>query len=127
MKARTCIISISLLFLAVTSGCAGKQKGVEQEPAQEVSQAKPSTPPDWVLAKGHPRYPQESYLIGVGFSDTNAVSANESARSNLAKTLKVRIRSNMKDFSSTEGTYIESMIQTEVDTVLEGVEIKDGV
>ncbi|PIR00340.1 MAG: hypothetical protein COV66_07610 [Nitrospinae bacterium CG11_big_fil_rev_8_21_14_0_20_45_15] len=126
MKAKTYIILISLLFLAVISGCAVKQRGVDQESAQEVSQAKPTTPPDWVLGKGHPRFPQTSYLIGVGFSDTNAVSANESARSNLAKTLKVRIRSNMKDVSSTEGTYIESVIQTEVDTVLEGVEIKDG-
>ena len=59
-------------------------------------------------------------------SDTNAVSARESARSNLAKNLKVKIHSTMVDVATTEQTYIESIIETEVDTVVEGVEIKDG-
>ena len=32
----------------------------------------------------------------------------------------------MVDVSTTEETYIESVIETEVDTVVEGVEIKSG-
>jgi TolB-like protein len=128
MKIRIPILLMCLLVLAVNFGCAGSLNGIsmDQEAAQEEVAAKPSTPPDWVLGRGHPRFTQTGYVVGVGFSDTNAVSANESARSNLAKELKVRIRSNMKDFSTTERTYIESLIETEVDTVLEGVTIKDG-
>ena len=128
MKTRVSIILVSLLMLAGSFGCAGSLKGLDmdQEAVQEEVVAKPSTPPDWVLGRGHSRFPQTGYVVGVGFSDTNAVSANESARANLAKELKVRIRSNMKDVSTTNGTYIESIIETEVDTVLEGVAIKDG-
>jgi TolB-like protein len=98
-------------------------------PLQEEEPSKPKViikPPDWVLGKGHPNFPQQQYLVGVGFSDMNSVSANESARSNLAKNLKVKIRSTMVDISTTEKTHIELVIETEVDTVLEGVEIKDG-
>ena len=128
MKIRTPIILISLLILAVTSGCAGSLKGLgmDQETTQNEVDIKPSTPPDWVLGKGHPRFPQARYLIGVGISDKNSVSANGSARSNLAKNLKVKIHSTMVDVSTTEESHIESVIETEVDTVLEGVEIKDG-
>ena len=128
METRTLIFLTGLLTLAMTYGCAGSLKGLStnQETIQEEVSVKPSTPPDWVMGKGHPRFPQSTYVLGVGFSDANAVSANESARTNLAKNLKVRIRSNMKDVSTTERTYIESIIETEVDTVLEGVEIKDG-
>jgi TolB-like protein len=128
LKTRTSIFFTGLLILTASFGCAGslKEISMDQEAAQEEVAAKPSTPPDWVLGKGHPRFSQAGYVVGVGFSDTNAVSANESARSNLAKNLKVRIRSNMKDVSTTERTYIESIIETEVDIVLEGVAIRDG-
>ena len=83
-------------------------------------------PPDWVLGKNHPKFSQERYLVGVGFSESNSVSANQSARSNLAKSLKVDIRSTMTDISTTTETHVELVIETEVDMVLEGVEIKDG-
>ena len=115
---------ITLLFLFFSSAC---KTGLT--PLQEEEPSKPKViikPPDWVLGKGHPNFPQQRYLVGVGFSDMNSVSANESARSNLAKNLKVKIRSTMVDISTIEKTHIESVIETEVDTVLEGVEIKDG-
>ena len=83
-------------------------------------------PPDWVLGKGHPDYPGKKYLIGVGFSDLHSVSAKDSARSNLAKTLKVKVRATMVDISTKDKSRIESVIKTEVDTILQGVEIQDG-
>ncbi|HIA11612.1 MAG TPA: hypothetical protein EYN69_06010, partial [Flavobacteriales bacterium] len=121
------VVLITSLILIMVSGCAGGLKGWGLgEPTPEEVKPPSSPPPDWVLGKGHPRFPQARYLIGVGISDTNAVSARESARSNLAKNLKVKIRSTMVDVATTEQTYIESVIETEVDTVVEGVEIKDG-
>jgi TolB-like protein len=124
MRIRASITFTTLLIMAVIFGCAGVLK--ELEAAQWEINLKPSTPPDWVFGKEHPRFSQNSYLVGVGFSEKNAVSANESARSNLAKNLKVKIRSTMVDASTTEQTYVKSVIETEVDTVLEGIEIKDG-
>jgi TolB-like protein len=128
MRLKVTMTLVGLLILIMVSGCAGGLKGlgVEKETIQEVSTPSSSPPPDWVLGKGHPRFSQARFLIGVGVSDENSVSANESARSNLAKNLKVKIHSTMVDVSTTEQTFIESVIETEVDTVLEGVEIKDG-
>ena len=116
------------LILTIVSGCAGgiKGLGVEQETVLEESSPISSSPPGWVLGKGHPSFPQNKFLIGIGISEKNSVSANESARSNLAKNLKVKIHSTMVDVSTTEQSHVESVIETEVDTVLEGVEIKDG-
>ena len=128
MQLRITMTLASTLIFIMVSGCAGGLKGlgVEQEIIPEETVSPSSPPPDWVLGKGHPRYPQGQYLIGIGISDKNSVSANESARSNLAKNLKVKIHSTMVDVSTNEQTYVESVIETEVDTVLEGVEIKDG-
>jgi TolB-like protein len=128
MQLKITMTLVGSLFLIMVSGCAGGMKGlgVEQETVPEESASASTQPPDWVLGKGHPRFPQGRYLIGIGISDENSVSANESARSNLAKNLKVKIHSTMVDVSTTEQTYVESVIETEVDTVLEGVEIKDG-
>ncbi|SVD84107.1 uncharacterized protein METZ01_LOCUS436961, partial [marine metagenome] len=126
MQFRLAVTLVSLLILMMVSGCAGGLKSLGEEVTSKEITPPSSSPPDWVLGKGHPSFPQSKYLIGVGISDANAVSARESARSNLAKNLKVKIRSTMVDVSTTEETYIESVIETEVDTVVEGVEIKSG-
>ena len=128
MQLRITMTLASSLILTMVSGCAGGLKGLglEQETIPEVSAPPFSPPPDWVLSKDDPRFPKARYLIGVGTHDNNSVFANESARLELAKTLKVKIRSKMVDVSTTEQQYVESVIETEVDTVLEGVEIKDG-
>ena len=126
MHSRTSsFLFISILFIFFGSACKTGLFPLQKE--EEKPEPKVLVkPPDWVLSKGHPSFPQELYLVGVGFSDMNSVSANESARSNLAKNLEVKIRSTMVDISTKEKTHIESVIETEVDTVLEGVEIKDG-
>ena len=125
MRSRTYFfLFTTLLFIFFVSGCK-----TGPTPLQEIERSELKVlvkPPDWVLGKGHPSFSQDRYLVGVGFSDMNSVSANESARSNLAKNLKVKVRSTMLDISTTQETHVESVIQTEVDTVLEGVEIKDG-
>lgn len=128
MQLKTPMALVSFLILIMVSGCTGGLKGLEvkQDTLPEVSTPPSSPPPGWVLGRGHSRFPQGRYLIGVGVSEKNSVSANESARSNLAKNLKVKIHSTMVDVSTTEQAYVESVIETEVDTVLEGVEIKDG-
>ena len=117
-------VIITFLFLFSGSACKTSPALLNED---ELSKPKALTkPPDWVLGKGHPNFPPQQHLVGVGFSDMSSVSANDSARSNLAKSLKVKIRSTMVDISTTEKTQIESVIETEVDTLLEGVEIKDG-
>ena len=128
MQLKTTMTLAGSLILIMVSGCAGGLKGlgVEQDTILEESAPSSSPRPDWTLSKGDPRFPQARYLVGVGLSDKSSVSAEESARSNLAKNLKVKINSTMVDVSTTEQTYVESVIETEVDTVLEGVEIKDG-
>ena len=128
MQLKITMALVNWLILIMVSGCAGGLNGlgVEQESPLEKAAAPSSPPPDWVLGKNHPRFSQSRHLMGIGVSDKNSVSANESARSNLAKNLKVKIHSTMVDVSTTEQTYVESVIETEVDTVLEGVEIKDG-
>ena len=117
-------IVLTLLFIFMVSACK-----TVIDPVGNEELAKPKIivkPPDWVLGKGHPDFPQERYLVGVGFSDMHSGSAKDSARSNLAKNLKVKVCSTMVDISTTESTQIELVIETEVDAVLEGVEIKDG-
>ena len=126
MQFRLAVTLVSLLNLMMVSGCATGLKSVGEEDISKEIKPSSSSPPGWVLGQRHPSFPQSKYLIGVGISDANAVSARESARSNLAKNLKVKIRSTMVDVSTTEETYIESVIETEVDTVVEGVEIKSG-
>ena len=82
--------------------------------------------PSWVVGRGHSKYPDNLYLTGTGFSEKNYVSANESARAELAKNLKVRVQSILRDYSSLNKLRIELAIKTQVDTILEGVEIRDG-
>ena len=125
MHSRTCFFILTTLFF-LFSGSACKTVSAplkKEEPPQPKINTKT---PDWVLGKGHPDYPREQYLVGVGFSNLHSGSAKDSARSNLAKTLKVKVRATMVDISTKEKSHIESVIETEVDTVLQGVEIKDG-
>ncbi|SVA11486.1 uncharacterized protein METZ01_LOCUS64340 [marine metagenome] len=118
------LIITLLFFMLISSAC---KTGLIHLKKEEQSKPKALVkPPDWVLGNGHPGFPQERYLVGVGFSYINSVLANESARSSLAKNLKVKIRSTIVDISTKEKTHIKSVIETEVDTVLEGVEIKSG-
>ena len=110
-----------ICFVSTSTGAATPFQNNQQSETKLLVK-----PPDWVLGKNHPNFSQDRYLIGVGFSESNSVSANQSARSNLAKSLKVKIQSTMMDISTNTETHVELKIQTEVDMVLEGVEIKDG-
>jgi TolB-like protein len=82
--------------------------------------------PGWVLGKDHPSFPFGKFLTGVGVSDSNAVSAKSSARSELASSIKVTIKSKMTDITTEEWSRIDEIITTEVKARLEGVEIRDG-
>ena len=83
-------------------------------------------PPGWVLGQSHPQFPKGEYIVGVGISQKNMVAAGDSARMELAKKIKVEIRSTMYDLSTRNYTISESIIQTDVDSILEGIEISDG-
>ena len=94
-----------------------------------VSIASANTPiqsPDWVLGKGHPSFPDSKYLIGVGVSEKSTVSASESARVELIKTIRVKVNSVSKDYISREKSVSESSIVSETDFLLEGSQVKDG-
>ena len=126
-----------MLLLIMLSGCAtispttdtlpdvGKhgssQVGAVVQPVQNSPE-----PPDWVLGREHNKFVHAQYLVGVGFSGKNTVSASESARAELAKNIRFKIASVMKDYNSNDGSFIESFVKTETDTLLEGVQIKDG-
>ncbi len=83
-------------------------------------------PPPWVLGQPHPEFPKEQYIVGVGISQKNMVLAADSARMELAKRFKVEIRSTMYDLSTRENSISESILQTDVEAILEGIEISDG-
>ena len=101
--------------------------GVKGEKSSSQATAKVTKPaPGWIVGRGHPKYPEALNLTGVGFSERNHVAANESARAELAKNLKVRVQSILRDYSSESKSRIDLAIKTQVDTILEGVEIRDG-
>ncbi len=119
-----------MLFLIMLSGCVttgGSTIGSipEVESVIQLVQNSPE-PPDWVLGREHNKFVHAQYLVGVGFSGKNTVSASESARAELSKNIRFKIASVMKDYNSNDGSFIESFVKTETDTLLEGVQIKDG-
>ena len=80
---------VFLLFLIMSAGCVttgstiGTIPEVESERViQPVSNS--PIPPNWVLGREHHLYAHAQYLVGVGFSNKNTVSASESARAELA-------------------------------------------
>lgn len=125
-----------LVWMAGCSGTAGTGMGKDQAGAEELAkqrkrermEQRAQCPPEpgWVLGKGHPDYPSAKYLIGVGISAESPSGAKDTAAAELAKNIKVNVQSVMKDFVSTEGSYVESTVKTLVDAALEGVERKDG-
>lgn len=88
--------------------------------------AEATTAPNWVLGKGHPKFNTAEYIIGIGHSDKSTVSAGESARADLIKNIRVRVRSILKDYTSTDKSFAESSIVSESEFLLEGSEVKDG-
>ena len=91
-----------------------------------VSIVEASPAPDWVLGRGHPEYDPSQYLMGVGFSKENSVSASESARAELIKSIRVKVNSTIRDYRSTDKSFSEASISSESDFLLEGSQVKDG-
>ena len=85
-----------------------------------------SPAPNWVLGRDHSLYDPDQYLIGVGVSNADYVSASESARAELIKSIRVTVNSKMQDYRSTEKSFSESSIRSETDFLLEGSQVKDG-
>ena len=83
-------------------------------------------PPNWVLGRPHPRFPVSKYVVGVGFSEKSTVSASESARAELIKSIRVQVNSTINDYHSTDKSFSEASITTETDFLLEGSQMKDG-
>ena len=91
-----------------------------------VSIVEASPTPGWVLGRGHMEYDPTQYLTGVGFSKENSISASESARSELIKSIRVQINAVSKDYNSTGKSFAESSVHTSTDFLLEGSQVKDG-
>ena len=91
-----------------------------------VSLVEASPAPDWVLGRGHPSYDPIQYLMGVGYSKENTVSASESARAEQIKSVRVKVNSTIKDYKSTDKSFSEASISSESDFLLEGSQVKDG-
>ena len=120
---------IMLLFcLIMFSGCVttGSTIGTIPEVKLVTQPEKTPKPPNWVLGKEHFKFSNTKYLVGIGFSEKNTVSASEVARAELTKNIRFKIHSLMKDYNSNDGSFVESFVKTETDFLLEGVQIKDG-
>ena len=122
-----------MLIMIMFAGCAttgiqsddlGHMSDEQLQVAQPVSNS--PKPPDWVLGREHNSFHRSEYLVGVGFSKKNTVSASESARAELSKNIRFKLAAVMKDYSSNDGSFVESFVKTEIDSFLEGVHIKDG-
>jgi TolB-like protein len=118
---------ILFILFAILSACTnGLNKKTKLENTIFQKEFKTKSPPQWVIGKDHPDYPIRHYIIGRGISNENSISAAENARTDLAKSIKVNIRSKMMDYSTNQWTNIQSVVESEVKAVLEGVEIRDG-
>ena len=82
--------------------------------------------PDWVLGKGHKSFPHSKYLVGVGLSEKSPITASESARAELIKTIRVKVSSIALDYNSRDKSVSESSIMSEAGFLLEGSQVKDG-
>ena len=91
-----------------------------------VSIVEASPTPDWVFGRGHVDYDSSRYLVGVGYSAKSTVSASESARAELIKSISVRVDSVIKDYNSTDKSFSEASISSETGFLLEGSQVKDG-
>ena len=91
-----------------------------------VSIVEASPTPGWVLGRGHPSYDSSRYLIGVGFSEKSTVSASESARAELIKSIRVKVNTVNKDYNSSDKSFSEASVSSETDFLLEGSQVKDG-
>ena len=90
-----------LMILAISPACAGDLVNKQKQSTYTLQDKLDiQTPPIWVLGKEHPNFSTEHFVVGRGISKENSVSAAENARTDLAKTIKVNIRSKMMDFSS---------------------------
>tara|TARA_B110000495_G_scaffold51967_1_gene43511 strand:+ start:41 stop:1402 length:1362 start_codon:yes stop_codon:yes gene_type:complete len=83
-------------------------------------------PPDWVLGRAHPEFPLSKYIVGVGYSEKNTVAASVSARIELIKSIRVKVNSIIKDYHSTDKSFVEASSSSETDFLLEGSQTKDG-
>ena len=120
---------VFLLFLIMSTGCVTTGSTIGTIPEVEaVTQPVSNSPipPNWVLGREHHLYAHAQYLVGVGFSNKNTVSASESARAELAKNIRFKLAAVMKDYNSNDGSFVETFVKTETDFLLEGVQIKDG-
>ena len=120
---------VLLLFLIMSAGCVTTGSTIGTIPEVEIVTQpvlNSPEPPDWILGRGHKQFTHSQYLVGIGFSEKNTVSASESARAELAKNIRFKIASIMKDYNSNDGSFVETFIKIETDALLEGVQIKDG-
>ena len=76
-----------LLLLIMSAGCVttGSTIGTIPEVEAVIQPVSNSPkPPNWVLGREHKLYAHAQYLVGVGFSNKNTVTASESARAELS-------------------------------------------
>ena len=86
---------MGLLFLMFSAGCVTTANSTIGTIPEVESVAQPvlnsPEPPDWILGRGHKQFTHSQYLVGIGFSEKNTVSASESARAELSKNIRFKI------------------------------------
>ena len=93
-------IGFLIMVCSIFFACAGGPASQQKKSIAFQDNLKSVIPPEWVLGKEHPSFPIVNYVVGRGISRESSVSAAENARMDLAKTIKVSIRSKILDFST---------------------------
>ncbi len=146
MKRFTAIMSVLAMAVALTvAGCAGNKPKEPEEPRAAIA-GELKGAPDWVI-KGCAAYwgeKEEKRICGVGsVGGTRNISLARSgaiarARTEIARTLQVKIKSMLKDYSATttggedygaaaaDEQHIEEVSKQITDMTLSGTEMVDS-
>lgn len=93
--------------------------------------------PSWITHRMDPRYPNDSYLIGIGMSEKESADADKSARADLIKLIKAefsdneiffRKQKNQKPYTYRtieQASIIESNIKSKCEMIIDDLIIND--
>lgn len=126
------VINYNLIFLSLSfllGGCLGNI------PTKAGNSAIEYSPPLWVVSKKESRYPDALYITGVGESKESSSIADDIARAELLKQIKVEIESrdtayysetssNTGEFSNQE-VFTDSRITTKTKGTVSGIKITE--
>ena len=127
-----CIFIYPLLLILFVSpiGCHQRIQDMKQISVQKMA-------PSWVTKRKDARYPNTFYLLGIGVSEKDRASADESAQVDLVKQIGMELsgeetsfqleasENNTKHSKITQESKIESTIKTKIEAKIAGLTISE--